>query len=378
MSELLVGGPAFQAMLKNINPEQRVPDLITEVKNTKSVSKRDHLIKQIKYLDGLRKTGLTSTDAYIIKHIPVIPPQMRPAMVQGSNRIEFADANLLYRDSLVVNNSLKDLVDILPPEELIKERQDNYNGVKALIGLTEAISPNSKGRGVKGLLKQISGTTGPKTGLFHSKILSKKQDMSARSTINADSTLGFDEASVPEKILWTAYKFHILRDLAKQGYDYVNSEKAWKDKSSAAVKSFNKVITTIPMIINRAPTLMKSNIAAVYPIPTKNNSMGLNILHLPNFAADFDGDNFSIHIPMSPEAVSEAKSRLLMHTQIHDYRKGLNQSLMAPAHEAILGSMHMTEPDEKQEIHRFKSEKECLDALTAGKIQENTPVEIIP
>ena len=376
MTELLVGGPAFKAMLSHVFPESKVTSLVAEVKNTKSVSKRDTLIKQIKYLDGLRKTGLAATDAYILGHIPVIPPQMRPAMIQGGGKIEFADANLLYKDSLVSTNALKDLVDVLPPEELIKERENNYNGVKAVMGLTEAISPNSKGRGVKGLLKQISGTTGPKTGLFHSKILSKKQDMSGRSTIHSNPTLAFNEASVPEDILWKMYKFHILRDLAKQGYDYVNSEKAWMERNPAALKSFTKSITSVPMIINRAPTLMKSNIAAVYPVPSKENSLGMNPLHLPNFAADYDGDAMQLFVPTSPGAVNEAKEKLLMQKQINDYRKGLDQSLMAPAHEAILGSVHMTEPDTKQTISRYKSEKDCLAALARGEIQENTPVEI--
>lgn len=376
MSELLVGGNAFKAMLSGISPEERIPNLVNDVKNTKSVSKRDNLIKQIKYLDGLKRTGLSATDAYVIHHIPIIPPEMRPASVRSGNRIEFADYNILGRDAMLLNNSLKDIVDVLPPEELIKERQDNYNGVKALIGLGEAVSPTAKGRGVQGLLKQISGTTGPKTGLFHSKILSKKLDFSGRGTIHAGPELGFNEASVPADQLWVMYKFHILRDLAKQGYDYVNSEKAWGTRSPAATKSFNKVISTIPLIINRAPTLMKSNISAIYPIPSKDNSIGVNILHLPNFAADFDGDNFSLHVPMTSEAISEARGKLLMQNQIHDYRKGLNQSMMAPAHEAILGSIHMTEPDEKQEVITFKTEEECLAALMAGTIKENTPVKI--
>ncbi len=277
---------------------------------------------------------------------------------------------------MVTNNSLKSLVDVLLPEELIKERTDNYNGVKAILGLGEAISPNSKGRGLKGLLKQVAGTGGPKTGLFHNKILSKKQDFSGRATIYAEPNLGFNEAAVPKDFLWTSMKFHILRDLARQGYDYVNSEKAWSERNTAATNSFNRVIKNVPVIINRAPTLMRSNITAVYAKPIEGSTLGLNPIHLPLFAGDYDGDALTIHVPMSPEAVEEAKTKMLPQHQIHDYRRGLRQSIVQPGHEAILGSMHMTEPDVKQELRKFKTTKECLEALKSGEIKENTPVEI--
>ena len=376
MSELLVGGEAFKAMLSHINPEIKIPELTQAVKESKSISKKDSLIKQIKYLDGLKKSGLEAKTAYVLHNLPVIPPQMRPATVMGGNRLEFADINNLYKDHMVVNNSLKELVHDLPPEELIKEREDNYNGIRAIVGLGEAISPNSKGRGVKGLLKQVSGTMGPKTGLFHSKILSKKQDFSGRATIYSEPTLGFNEAAVPVDQLWVMYKLHILRDLAKRGYDYINSEKAWETRSAAATDSFNKVIKDIPLIINRAPTLMKSNISAVFAVPTTHSAMGINPLHLAAFAGDFDGDALSMFVPMTSEAITEAKEKLLMHHQVHDYRKGLNTSLLSPGHEAILGSMHMTEPDTKQKLVKFKTEEDCLRALKAGEIEENTPVEI--
>jgi len=374
--EVLVSGDAFKAMLSEIDPHEKIPQLVQEVKGVKSISKRDDLVKRIKYLNGLKNTGLSAREAYILHNVPVVPPQARPATVMGGNRIEFADVNHLYKDSMVTNNSLKSLVDVLLPEELIKERTDNYNGVKAILGLGEAISPNSKGRGLKGLLKQVAGTGGPKTGLFHNKILSKKQDFSGRATIYAEPNLGFNEAAVPKDFLWTSMKFHILRDLARQGYDYVNSEKAWSERNTAATNSFNRVIKNVPVIINRAPTLMRSNITAVYAKPIEGSTLGLNPIHLPLFAGDYDGDALTIHVPMSPEAVEEAKTKMLPQHQIHDYRRGLRQSIVQPGHEAILGSMHMTEPDVKQELRKFKTTKECLEALKSGEIKENTPVEI--
>jgi len=375
-NEPLIAGEAFKAMLSKIDPEEQMKQLVEQVKLTKSVSKKDDLIKRIKYLSGLNKTGMTADEAYIVHNVPVVPPVIRPSTIMGGNRIEFSDVNNLYKDHMVVNNALKDVKDYLPPEELINERAEAYNGLKAIVGLGEAISPNSKGRGVKGLLRQVAGTSGPKTGLFHSKILSKKQDFSGRVTIYAEPNLGFNEAAVPEDQLWTMYKLHILRDLSKSGYDYINATKAYDERSPAAVASFNKMIKQVPMIINRAPTLMKSNITAIYPKPIKGTAMGINPLHLPFFAADYDGDALSLFVPMNPEAVEEAKNKLLPQHQIFDARKGIGHSLVAPGHEAILGSMHMTDPDKTQQTVKFKTEEECLAALNRGEIKENTPVEV--
>jgi hypothetical protein len=79
---------------------------------------------------------------------------------------------------------------------------------------------------------------------------------------------------------------------------------------------------------------------------------------------------------MSPEAVEEAKNKILPEKQIHDYRRGMNQSIVSPAHEAILGSMHMTEADESQKTVKFKTEEHALEALARGEIDERTPLEI--
>lgn len=374
--EILVGGEAFKAMLSHVSPEKKMADLSKEYKEAKSISKKDIIMKQLKYLRGIKNTGVPAKEAFVLHHVPVVPPQIRPATIMGGNRIEFADINNLYKDHMTVNNALKENIEFLPPEELVNERAQAYAGVKAIVGLGEAISPNSRGRNVKGLLRQIAGEGGPKTGMFHSKVLSKKQDFSGRATIYAEPNLGFNEAAVPKDMLWNMYKLHMLRDLSKQGYDYVNAEKAWNERNPAAETSFNKMIKQVPVMINRAPTLMKSNVTAVFPVPIEGTAMGINPIHLPLFSGDFDGDALSLYLPMTPEAVEEAKKKVLPQHQINDYRKGLNQSLVAPAHEAILGSMHMTEPDMSQKVVKFKTEEQALQALREGKIKENTPIEI--
>jgi DNA-directed RNA polymerase subunit beta' len=374
--ELSISGDAIEEMLSAVNVDQQLSALKKEVMSVKSPSKKDAIVKKIKYLAGLKKVALDPSTAYIIHNMPVVPPIARPIIPMGGNRIEFADVNTLYKDHMLVNNRLAEIRDLLLPDQLINERRDAYNGVKAVFGLGDAISGSARGKELKGFIKQISGNTGPKGGYFHSKLLSKKQDFSGRATIYAEPNLGFNEVAAPKEMMWTMYNYHILRDLVKNGYDYPSAKTEIERKGPAATASFNKLIKQIPVILNRAPTLMRTNITAHYPVPVEGKTLGINPIHLPMYAGDFDGDALTLHLPMTPEAIEEAKTKLLPQQHIYDYRKGIGASMVAPGHEAILGSMAFTEPDMNKAVREFKTEAEVLDAFKKGLIDENTPIRI--
>jgi DNA-directed RNA polymerase subunit beta' len=368
--ELSVSGDAIHEMLSSVNVNEQLKRLKKEVLDVKSPSKRDAMVKKIKYLAGLQKLDMKPEHAYVIHSMPVVPPLVRPSIPMGGNRIEYADVNTLYRDHMVVNNSFRDIKDFAPADQLVNERKALYDGAKAIFGLGEAITGSARGKQLKGFIQQIAGDTGPKGGYFHNKLLSKKQDFSGRGTIYAEPNLGFNEAAIPVDMLWTMYQFHIIRDLVRSGYDYVAAKKAVEARNTAATNSFDKLIKQIPVILNRAPTLMRTNITAHYPKPIQGKTIGVHPLHLPLYAGDYDGDALTVHVPMTPEAVAEARDKLLPEAHIYDYRKG-------NGHEAIVGSTYITEPDMKQEVREFKTEAEVLKALEAGEITENTPIRLI-
>lgn len=376
IDNLPTGGSAIKAMLSQVSVDQQLDALKKEVLSIKSPSKRDAVVKKIKYLTGLKKTGVSPQENYVLHNVPVVPPLIRPPMQTGGNKIEYADVNQLYKDHFLVNRSLKDVIDFTPSDQLIEGRRDLYDGVKAIFGVGEAITGNSRGKQLKGFIKQIAGESGPKGGFFHSKLLSKKQDFSGRATIYAEPNLGFNEAAIPKDMLWTMYEFHIIRDMVKNGYNYVDAKKAVQARTPAATASFTRMIKQIPIILNRAPTLMRTNITAHFAVPVEGKTIGVNVMHLPMYAGDFDGDALTVHVPMTPEAIEEAKKKLLPEHHIFDYRKGLGASMSAPGHEAIVGSMHITEPDITQKPVHFATEAAALAAYKAGEIKENTPISI--
>src|ERR1700757_1359421 len=376
--DLKTSGTAIQEMLDAVDIDQQLMHLKKDILSTKSASKRDIMVRQIKYLAGLKKNGGKPADSFVLHNIPVIPPMARPPITQAGNRIEYPDVNQLYRDHILTSQLLGNLGEESDwnNDILQEQREAAYNGVKALFGLGTALKGSARGAQLRGFLQQIAGENGPKGGFFQSKILKKKQDFSARATIYAEPNLGFNEMAVPVDMLWTMYKMHIIRDLARNGYSYPDAKKAVESRNGAAQASFNKLIKQIPIIANRAPTLMQSNITAHFPVPVQGKTLGVNPLHLPLYAGDFDGDAMTIHTPITPEAIEEAKKKLLPEQHAFDYRKGIGASLVAPGHEAILGSMDLTDPDMTQKPQEFDSEEAVLKALEAGTIKHNTPIKL--
>lgn len=381
--EPLVGGNAFKQMLGDIDLQKEMTYLRGAVKEEKSTAKKNAYIKRMKYLAGLEGQGFrTPEEAAILTKMPVLPPVMRPYMISG-NRLGYADVNELYKHHMLVAGRLEKIdkemgLDMTSPDMIgmTDLRRDLYNGAKAIMAGGDPIDFQAKQKGIKGLMQQISGTEGPKHGFFQKKLLTRKQDFSGRGTIYADPDLKFDQARIPADALWEMYRMHILRDLSSKGYDIAGAKAAYDERTPAAIDSFNKTVDNVPVMLNRAPTLMKTNIMAFKPVPGEGKTIGLNILHLPAFAADYDGDAMSMFTPMTPEAVQEAKDKLLPSRNLHDARKGFGAPMYAPGHEAILGSVHLTSPNMEKTVVKFKTEKEALAALERGEIHDDTPIEI--
>ena len=288
--EYEVGGHAFRQMLSDINTDDELAVLKDKVGGVTSASKRNEVIKRMKYLKGLSKQGFSNpADATLLHHIPVIPPVMRPVSVTNG-RASVADVNELYKDLHLNYSGVQGLTEQGNPAflpELQSARADTYAAAKAIMAGGDPANFKNKKLGLKGLLTQIGGGgAGPKHGLFQSKLLSKKQDVSGRGTIYAAPDVGFNEAKFPREQLVTMYEPHIKRDLAQKGYNPADAKAAHASlftdkKHGAALASFNKMVETVPIILNRAPTLMKTNILALKAIPSDDKTIGVNILHLP-------------------------------------------------------------------------------------------------
>ena len=383
--KMIVGGDALKAMLGSINIKDEIAHLAEQIKAPKCKD-RDKLIKRMKFLAGFANNGHeTPATGAIMNYMPVIPPTMRP-FVKTDKKIDWADVNKLYKANMRVHKDAQDMYDIFGGKDQVHAsitamqdvRKEMYESAKAIMANGKPTTPNDNIQKIKGLMRQITGVSSPKEGFVHERLLKRRQDFSGRGTIFAAPDIGFDEAKFPKDMLWTLYKAHIMRDLvARKGHNPAEARQAYEDRNLIATQSFGDIIQKVPVLLNRNPTLMRTNIMALKPIPIDGKTIGLNPLHLPAYAADYDGDALSAFVPMTDAAIKEANEKLLPSKFMNDARIGFGSPMFAPGHEAILGSVHLTSVDKTKDVVEFTSKEAALQALKEGKITDDTPVRIV-
>ena len=198
--------------LIDINPE--IKKLRTELAIAPP-QKINVINKKIRYLQALKKFNLKPTD-YMIKKIPVLPPIYRPIYPLPSGDLMISPINKHYRDVFLINQAIKDIKNKDLPEDVFnqKNKLSLYRAVKSMQGLIEPLTYSKEK--YEGAIKSLAGSS-PKYGFIHDKLFSKKQDMSARSTIGLEPSLGIDEVGLPEDMLKKLYKPFVMRKLVQGG-----------------------------------------------------------------------------------------------------------------------------------------------------------------
>lgn len=336
-----------------------------------SRSALDMAVKKVKLLRALRESGLRPGDAYVLRVVPVTPPVARPITVGKSGDIMDADANLLYRDLILHNNSFKKVREAgLDGDVLRENRLALADRVGELTGMLAPSSPHLRGRNVKGALDIIAGDE-PKSGYFQRKVIYTKTNLSGRATITPDTTLGLDEVGLGEKAAWEMYKPFIIRNLVQMGYSPLQAREAAAERAPAARAVLLREMDKRPVIINRAPTLWRHGIMAAKPVLRQGNNLHVNSLWEKSLNADYDGDAMQIHLPVSDEAVAEAEGMFPSKQLFSDKKPG--DLLQMPTREPIIGLYKATanvgRPQAGARVHRFASEADAWRAYYQGKLK---------
>jgi DNA-directed RNA polymerase subunit beta' len=100
------------------------------------------------------------------------------------------------------------------------------------------------------------------------------------------------------------------------------------------------VITTRPVLLNRAPTLHRLGIQAFEPVLIEGSAIQLHPLVCTAFNADFDGDQMAVHVPLSREAVAEARQVMLSTHNL--LSPGSGEPVVAPTLDMVLGCYYLT------------------------------------
>jgi DNA-directed RNA polymerase beta subunit len=369
------GGAWIQGELKKIDLDKKEKELLETMKGKKA-DQLDNQLKQVKYIRALKAQNLTPDKAYVMTHVPVVPPIYRPVLPgRGGSELMYADVNPLYRDLVYVNNQFKEIkTSGAVPDEEKNLRPVLHDAVAAVFGTGDPITTKSQARGHKGFLSYIAGVSSPKYGYFQSKLMKRTQDVAGRGTIVPDLTLGMDEVGIPDDMLWTMWEKFIIKRLVGQGYSAIQAQQMVKDKHPAAKEALMRETRERPVMINRAPSLHRFNIIASFPRPVPGKTIRINPFMEKAMNADYDGDTMQVHSPIGQKAIDDTKAMTLSSMLFHD--KSKNDLLVFPQHEAIMGIEHASTADLGNTAVKFKTTGEAMKAYHEGKIQLGTRVTI--
>lgn len=372
------GGKEIRKRLNAIDISKELSDAKRKTKDPKiKGASLDKLVKKIKYLNALKEKGLKPGDAYIIQNIPVTPPAMRPITVGVSGDKLENDANLLYRNLILENDTFSK---IRNEPSMAKETRESrlsiQNRVRELAGTIAPKEIQLRNAGVKGAIKFISGDQ-PKTGFFQNKVIYSKMNLAGRATVRPDNTLGLDEVGMPEDMAWAMYKPFLLRKLAQMGYGSIQSREEVENRSDTAKKILIQEMERRPLIINRAPTLWKHGILAAKPSLRSGKSISVNSLWEKALGMDYDGDAVSVHLPITDDGIKDAERMMPSKSLFSGKRR--NDLLPVPSMEPIGGLYKATVNVKKVmsgPVHKYRSEADAWKDYYSGKLKSTDLVEI--
>lgn len=373
------GGEGIKNRLNSVDTEKEIGELEKRI-NGGSL-KSDHLdkaVKKLKYLQALKANDLKPGDAYVLSVLPVLPPVFRPITISKTGDLQGSDANTLYKDVILHNNSFVGIKEKNIESDIKENRVSFYNGVKELTGVLSPTSPHLKNRGVKGALEFIAGDS-PKRGFFQRKVIYGKMNLSGRATIIPDHTLDIDELGMPVKMAWELYKPFIIRELVQKGYSALKARDEVEAHSDTAKVILLEQMEKRPVLFNRAPTLHRHNIVALKPCLRDSKNLHINSIIEKGLNADYDGDACTVHLPVSDEAVAEANNMFPSKLVFTD--KKPNDVIQIPTNEPIVGLYRATENIGKpvtarDKVTKFKTAEDAWKAYYAGSLKMTDFVEI--
>ena len=367
--EAKMGAEAVRDVLSRINLEDELEDLYDQMHDTKSKQIKKKLASRLKVTKGFIESG-ASPEWMVLDSIPVIPPDLRPLVPLEGGRFATSDLNDLYRRVINRNNRLKNLLQLKTPDVII------HNEKRMLQEAVDALFDNGRhGRAITGsgnrALKSLSDMLKGKQGRFRQNLLGKRVDYSGRSVIVIGPELKLHQCGLPKKMALILFEPFIIRRLKELGFVHTvrGARKMIESRSPEVWDILEEVTKGHPVLLNRAPTLHRLSIQAFEPVLIEGNAIRVHPLVCTAYNADFDGDQMAVHVPLSVEAIMEAK--LLMMATHNIFSPSSGKPILTPSQDIVLGSYFLTmnpknEVKDGQKLPLIGSLEEALSAMHEG------------
>ena len=368
----MMGAEAIRELLKSIDIPKEIETLRAELKDTNSDAKIKKYAKRLKVLEGFHRSGI-HPEWMILEVLPVLPPDLRPLVPLDGGRFATSDLNDLYRRVINRNNRLKRLLELKVPDIIVRNEKrmlqeavdsliDNGRRGKAMTG------PNK--RPLKSLADMIKG----KSGRFRQNLLGKRVDYSGRSVITVGPELKMHQCGVPKPMALELFKPFIYNKLEMRGLaNTIKAAKKMVETQDPVIWDIlEEVIYEHPVMLNRAPTLHRLGIQAFEPRLISGKALQLPPLVCAPFNADFDGDQMAIHVPLSLEAQTEARTLMLSTNNVLFPANG--DPANVPSQDMVLGLYWSTRSrvNAPGEGMFFEDVDEVRRALSAGIVTLQT------
>ena len=374
-----MGGEAVFEMLRSIDLKELTASIEIEIADSKG-QKRAMLLKRLKVLKGMERAGIIIED-FCLRALPVIPPNLRPIIQLSGGRFATSDLNDLYRRVINRNNRLKKLQELKAPEVICRnEKRMLQEAVDALIDNSQQRSARVATTGSQQRkLKSLADILRHKHGRLRQNLLGKRVDYSGRSVIVVGPDLHISECGLPKIIALELFKPFVIGYLL--AHDYANNirlaSRLIDSGENVVWDALDQVIQGKLVLLNRAPSLHRLSVQAFKPKLIEGKAIQLHPLVCRGFNADFDGDQMSVHLPLSEMAQAEARelmvpARNLLHPADGSPIINFDQDI-------VVGLFYLTyfkEPEAEVKRH-FASTAEAVFALEQDLIELQTKIGII-
>ena len=370
--EAKMGAEAVRDVLSRLDLQDELDDLYDQIHDTKSKQMKKKLASRLRVVKGFLQSE-ASPEWMILESIPVIPPDLRPLVPLEGGRFATSDLNDLYRRVINRNNRLKNLLQLKTPDVII------HNEKRMLQEAVDALFDNGRhGRAITGSgnrpLKSLSDMLKGKQGRFRQNLLGKRVDYSGRSVIVIGPELKLHQCGLPKKMALILFEPFIIRRLKELGFVHTvrGARKMIETRSPEVWDILEEVTKGHPVLLNRAPTLHRLSIQAFEPVLIEGNAIRVHPLVCTPYNADFDGDQMAVHVPLSVEAIMEAK--LLMMATHNIFSPSSGKPILTPSQDIVLGSYFLTMspkkemPDDNVRLPLIASFEEALSALQDGAL----------
>lgn len=370
-----MGAEAIKKLLSQVDLKKESETLKSALPTMKG-QRRIKAIKKLDVVESFLKSGNDPT-WMVLDVLPVLPPDLRPMVPLDGGRYASSDLNDLYRRVINRNNRLKKLMELGAPEVIIR------NEKRMLQEAVDNLIDNGKrGKAVQGSkqrdLKSLTSMLGGKQGRFRQNLLGKRVDYSGRSVIVVGPELKMYQCGLPKEMALELFKpFIINRLIELNKSNNIKSAKRMIEREKPIVWDIlDEVIKEHPVLLNRAPTLHRLSVQAFEPVLVEGRAIKLHPSSCTAFNADFDGDQMPVHVPLSLDARTEARTLMLASNNILKLADG--EPIVTPTQDVVLGCYSMTQilPGKKGENSIFNSVEEAMIAYQTNVIDIQAQIQV--